>query len=125
MHSSRPAARENPWAAAGEEDNDDDDAFGRDASSILGRQTGGASQKGGEALPTDAARPRLAKAISGEIPAREPTAEQRHSLVADERWGEYDLPKFGKSLARYWEFRPGFVNLNSGEHATTPVPRMS
>lgn len=33
----------------------------------------------------------------------------------DERWGEFHLPKFGNVLARYWSWKPGFLQLNSGE----------
>jgi hypothetical protein len=33
----------------------------------------------------------------------------------DDRWGELHLPKLGHSLARYWSFKPGLLQLNNGE----------
>lgn len=33
----------------------------------------------------------------------------------DERWGEFYLPKLGNVLARYWSWKPGFLQLNNGK----------
>ncbi|UZJ56896.1 hypothetical protein CBS101457_006216 [Exobasidium rhododendri] len=38
----------------------------------------------------------------------------------DERWGEYHLPKLGNAVARYWSFKPGFLQLNNGSYGACP-----
>lgn len=54
---------------------------------------------------------------SGSIPEGEEGRERSttESFKQDERWGEYHLPKLGNAVARYWSFKPGFLQLNSGE----------
>lgn len=42
----------------------------------------------------------------------EETQTQAH---LDDRWGELHLPKLGNTLARYWSFKPGLLQLNSGK----------
>jgi len=39
------------------------------------------------------------------------------ALHQDQRWGEYHLPKLGNAVARYWDFKAGYLQLNSGERA--------
>lgn len=55
--------------------------------------------------------PALPKTTEGH-PAVESSDRPLHQ---NERWGEYHLPKLGNAVARYWNFRPGFLQLNNGE----------
>lgn len=36
--------------------------------------------------------------------------------IDGERWGEFHLPKLGNAVARYWDFKPGFLQLNNGTY---------
>lgn len=51
-------------------------------------------------------------------------SQRKYSLTSDEREGDYDLPKLGKSAARYWSFKPGYLNLNNGSYGACPQPVM-
>lgn len=50
--------------------------------------------------------------------------QRRYSLIADEREGDYDLPKFGKPASRYWSFKSGYLNMNNGSYGACPQPVM-
>lgn len=51
-------------------------------------------------------------------------AKQKHYLVPDEHESGYDLPRLGKPAARYFSFKPGYLNLNSGAFGACPKPVM-
>ncbi|PWN36719.1 PLP-dependent transferase [Meira miltonrushii] len=103
----RKPARDNPWATGSpvpEANDDQDDRVNATAEKLKDLQT--ASNAAHTDIQTSKA------------------SQQKYSLTSDEREGDYDLPKLGKPAARYFNFKPGYLNLNNGSYGACPQPVM-